>query len=1143
MSIVKKLFDLVDEVVTLGGLIDNEYVAYGLTGVDPISVYLHTHYVNPDLSMSPTYSSNIIGDTVSEGMYISRCYGQCEIGGNALRYNDPDDNDLRIILGHCQGPINSFVSYEVNDIAWGSLTGAHTKTEYTGTRTQTADARFAVDASAYRGIAYTALTFVKNDQQIGYNPNITTIIEGLLCAPLAGGADAFTRNPAVIMYDWLINVEGYSAGDIDLNSFKSLEALCDAVPAGGTLPRYRFDYNFDTPAAMVEGKKLIWQSFNGCTIKSQGKIKAVWDSGQMADGAGGLTAKVTALEAIGNLVLCLSMDDGSGTTATDSSGNSHDATLINTPSWVTGKSGYAIDLEESSSQYGTISHHADINFERTDAFSISAYVKRESSKYNTIFSKQDINSVGYYLLISPITNYVYFGLVHELNVNWIVARTETTTIESGEWYHIAVTYDGSSALSGVKFYINKVLQVTEGIDALSDSIQNTTDACIGKHASASSYFDGILDDVRIYNKELSLSEINIIARIQNFNEDNIVKGTFKRNQPQKYNLVRVVYKDSAKKYDTSSVYVSDDQSIEENGEITFEETCFYITDAELARRRAQFLFNKFKYTDYECTFTAFTNAGRVELYDLITISHSKAGWTSKPFIVTGYSENEEGQPTIKASAYHVGMYDDAAVEEQLNYASDLPNPFVPPKVNTAVSASLISPGTGFDYDSVKVSITKPVNEAFYSYTEVYISNVAGGAGTYYLAGTTSGEDIVIQGMGMFYVPGDTIYVKTVNYNERGIPSSMPGSPEASVVITSAIRFGSFYIGVYDFWGGNAAIGNAATTIVIGNLDGTPKIALGASADSLTIANMATYPGLFADGGGNVRAGNAGGGFVSTAGTFTVSGDIVIAGGDAVAGNKIEFEGTFMSQILWSDELGVNLYIYPDTDNSAVLNIGTSSKRYNGILSYAFGQTNWAYYNANSNAYTWISASSGTEAFADIGAKHGGTQISVRLYNDNSSFYFAPVTGTVDLGTATYLWNNLYVTEINLSSTGKVISGVTTLTDNVDTDLFEVAVASGEMVGGHVFYSINVSGGGEYQCFAGKFSFCAVNKAGTVTNSIDLSDTLASEITGGTTSTAFTITDGTGKITVSLTQDTNLGTPTLTINYMVILNTDNILTKL
>ncbi|MHA1289573.1 MAG: hypothetical protein ACTSPB_19475, partial [Candidatus Thorarchaeota archaeon] len=241
---------------------------------------------------SPTYAHpNQIGNTISEDVPVARCYGRCKIGGNKIRFNEPDATDLRVIFAHCLGEVNGITEWKINNIAWADLTGSHTKTEYKGTRTQTADGRFTSRACAYRGIAYTAATFEKNDKQIGYNPRMTVVMEGLKCTPLAGGSAVFTRNPAVILYDWYLNVEGYSADQIDLNAFKSLEALCDEVPSGGTLPRYRFDYNFDTDISINDAKKLIWSSFNGRVIQSQGKLKPVWDSGQVADGSGGLTSK------------------------------------------------------------------------------------------------------------------------------------------------------------------------------------------------------------------------------------------------------------------------------------------------------------------------------------------------------------------------------------------------------------------------------------------------------------------------------------------------------------------------------------------------------------------------------------------------------------------------------------------------------------------------------------------------------------------------------------------------------------------------------------------------------------------------------------------------------------------------------------
>jgi hypothetical protein len=74
---------------------------------------------------------------------------------------------------------------------------------------------------------------------------------------------------------------------------------------------------------------------------------------------------------------------------------------------------------------------------------------------------------------------------------------------------------------------------------------------------------------------------------------------------------------------------------------------------------------------------------------------------------------------------------------------------------------------------------------------------------------------------------------------------------ASFGATNSIA--GFYVGQYDLWGGNAAIGNVATTIVLGNLDGTSKITLGATADAITDT---LNPGIYMDGTGKFRAGTA-----------------------------------------------------------------------------------------------------------------------------------------------------------------------------------------------------------------------------------------------------------------------------------------------
>lgn len=500
-------------------------------------------------------------NTISEGLLTSRCYGTTLIAGNKIRFNEPDATDLRMIVAHCLGSVEGITAWYANDVEWSELTGSHTKTEYKGTFTQTADARFSDRACAYRGRAYTAFTFAKNDQQIGYNPNITVVMQGLKCAPLAGGADVFTRNNAVIMYDWLLNVEGYDAGDLDLNAFKSLEELCDEVPSGGTGARYTFDYNFLQQRPINDDKKLIWQSFNGRTVMSQGKIKPVWNSSQIADGAGGLTAKTVV------------------------------------------------------------------------------------------------------------------------------------------------------------------------------------------HA---------------------------------FNEDNIVKDTLVWRQPERPNLVRVHYLDATKNYKTSTVEEKDTEDIALNGVILHEERCNYVTSAEVARRRAKFKFDYFWHADYVVNLSAWTDASDIEVFDLVTVTHSQPGWTAKKFLVTQKGEDAHGRMKVVLSAYYSGVYSDAQLEEQPSYESNLPNPYVAvPVTSVALAEGGFIAGDGSYIPYVTLTFTKP-NNSFWLRGQVWVSI---DDLTYEFYGhDVTGTGFRIDPTGGLYAEGDTLYIKVLSENTNGVTQTIASASAVSEYI-------------------------------------------------------------------------------------------------------------------------------------------------------------------------------------------------------------------------------------------------------------------------------------------------------------------------------------------------------------------------
>jgi len=75
------------------------------------------------------------------------------------------------------------------------------------------------------------------------------------------------------------------------------------------------------------------------------------------------------------------------------------------------------------------------------------------------------------------------------------------TLDTGRWYHLAATMDSN----GRYIYIDGTLKENVGASA---SISNNSFSLTVGSRSAAHFFDGIIDDVRIYNRALSATEIN-----------------------------------------------------------------------------------------------------------------------------------------------------------------------------------------------------------------------------------------------------------------------------------------------------------------------------------------------------------------------------------------------------------------------------------------------------------------------------------------------------------------------------------------------------------------------------------------------------------------------------------------------------------
>jgi len=149
-----------------------------------------------------------------------------------------------------------------------------------------------------------------------------------------------------------------------------------------------------------------------------------------------------------------------------------------------------------------------LNFDGSTPYSISMWVNLDSlSGVQMLISKQSIASskVGYSI-------FYYNGrfdsiLANNRTSNNIYVRAGTTTPSINTWYNIVLTYDGSKNASGISFNINSVDEVIVVENNLTGSISNSIDFNIGARNSSAQYTNGIIDEVGIWERVLTQSEI------------------------------------------------------------------------------------------------------------------------------------------------------------------------------------------------------------------------------------------------------------------------------------------------------------------------------------------------------------------------------------------------------------------------------------------------------------------------------------------------------------------------------------------------------------------------------------------------------------------------------------------------------------
>jgi hypothetical protein len=208
----------------------------------------------------------------------------------------------------------------------------------------------------------------------------------------------------------------------------------------------------------------------------------------------------------GGLVAAYSFDEGSGTAAQDSSGNGNAGTLTNGLAWTTqGEYGSALSFD-GVNDYVTVPNSPSLDISGTN-ITLSAWV-----------NITDNNNIDYVIIGKPWASssmpspYYQYAIEFDANgrktIDFFFGDPSgtlhgpfSTTAPLGVWTHIAFTYNGSA----VKGYVDGIEKLsvpeTQSIQARGNSLR------IGVDGAFSQAFKGQIDDVRIYNRTLSLVEI------------------------------------------------------------------------------------------------------------------------------------------------------------------------------------------------------------------------------------------------------------------------------------------------------------------------------------------------------------------------------------------------------------------------------------------------------------------------------------------------------------------------------------------------------------------------------------------------------------------------------------------------------------
>ena len=147
------------------------------------------------------------------------------------------------------------------------------------------------------------------------------------------------------------------------------------------------------------------------------------------------------------------------------------------------------------------------------AISVSFWVKFEDLSTRYILGRHENGGYGGWAIEKTTDNKIHFNAGSKDGAT--VNLTSDTVVSTGAYYHVVATYNAESGIA--QLYVNNVKKEISGVSGAKLTYTTTTGQPQSEHfeigrfwSAGFVYHKGVIDDVRLYNRVLSASEVTAL---------------------------------------------------------------------------------------------------------------------------------------------------------------------------------------------------------------------------------------------------------------------------------------------------------------------------------------------------------------------------------------------------------------------------------------------------------------------------------------------------------------------------------------------------------------------------------------------------------------------------------------------------------